>query len=50
MILFGLDNIPVDFQDYINKILAKNYNIFVIVYLNNILIIYTNKIDYIDSI
>ena len=36
--LFGLFNAPISFQDYINKILAKKLNIFVIVYLNNIFI------------
>ena len=36
--LFGSSNAPASFQDYINKILAKKLNIFVIVYLDNILI------------
>ena len=36
--LFELLNAPVSFQNYINKILAKKFNIFVIVYLNDILI------------
>ena len=36
--LFGLLNAPVSFQDYINKILAEKLDIFVIVYLNDILI------------
>ena len=36
--LFGLSNTPASFQDYINKILAKKLNIFVIFYLDNILI------------
>ena len=35
---FGLTNAPVSFQRYINKILAEKLDIFVIVYLNNILI------------
>ena len=35
---FGLSNIPASFQDYMNKIQAKKLNIFVIVYLHNILI------------
>ena len=35
---FGLSNAPASFQEYINKILAKNLDIFVIVYLDNILI------------
>ena len=35
---FELSNAPVSFQDYINKILAKKLNVFVIVYLDDILI------------
>ena len=35
---FELSNAPASFQGYINKILAKNLNIFVIFYLNDILI------------
>ena len=35
---FGLSNAPASFQDYINKILAKNLNIFIIIYLNDIFI------------
>ncbi len=35
---FGLSNAPVSFQEYINKILAEKLNIFVILYLDNILI------------
>lgn len=35
---FGLSNAPASFQEYINKILAEKLNIFVIVYLNDILI------------
>ena len=49
MILFGLSNAPANFQDYINKILAKKFDVFVIIYLNNILI-YINKVDYINSV
>ena len=33
---FRFFNIPASFQSYINKILAKKLNIFVIVYLDNI--------------
>ena len=39
--LFGLTNASPSFQRYINKILAKKLDIFVIVYLDDILI-YTN--------
>ena len=35
---FGLFNAPVSFQDYINKILTKNLDIFIIISLGNILI------------
>ena len=35
---FGLSNAPASFQGYINKILAKKLDVFVIVYLNDILI------------
>ena len=35
---FGLSNVLASFQDYINKILAKKLDIFVIVYLDDILI------------
>ena len=38
VILFGLSNAPATFQEYINKILAEKLNIFVVVYLDNILI------------
>ena len=35
---FGLSNALATFQGYVNKILAKKFNIFIIVYLDNILI------------
>ena len=48
---FGLSNAPVSFQGYINKILAKKLNIFVIVYLDDILI-YTEDLGkaHVDTI
>ena len=36
MMLFGLSNIPLSFQDYINKILVEKLDIFIIVYLDDI--------------
>ena len=41
---FGLSNAPASFQRYMNKILAEKLNVFVIVYLDNILI-YTEEIS-----
>ena len=35
---FGLSNTPVNFQGYVNKILAEKLDVFVIVYLDDILI------------
>ncbi len=40
---FGLTNAPATFQGYINKILIEKLDVFVIVYLNNILIYTENK-------
>ena len=38
VMLFGLSNVLASFQSYINKILPKKPDIFIIVYLNDILI------------
>ena len=38
MMLFELTNAPASFQVYINKIFIEKLNIFVIIYLDNILI------------
>ena len=35
---FSLSNAPASFQGYVNKILAEKLDVFVIVYLDNILI------------
>ena len=35
---FDLSNAPATFQEYVNKILAKKLDIFIIVYLDDILI------------
>ena len=40
---FGLTNAPTIFQGYINKILAEKFNVFVIVYLDDILIYTKNE-------
>ena len=40
---FGLFNAPARFQSYINKILAKKLNVFVIIYLDNILFYIEDK-------
>lgn len=47
----SLFNVPVSFEGYINKILAKKLNIIVIKYLDDILI-YTKNIrsDYFEAI
>ena len=42
---FGLTNAPASFQRYINKILAEKLDIFVIVYLDDILIYIDNNRD-----
>ena len=38
MMPFGLTNVSVSFQGYINKILVEKLDIFVIVYMDDILI------------
>ena len=43
MIPFGLIDAPAMFQSYINKILVEKLNIFVIIYLNDILIYTKSK-------
>ena len=43
MMPFGLTNALAIFQDYINKILVEKFNVFVIVYLDDILIYIKNK-------
>ncbi len=43
VMLFELTNAPAIFQDYINKILAEKLDIFMIVYLDDILIYTESK-------
>lgn len=40
---FGLTNTPATFENYINKILMEKFNIFVIVYLDNIFIYFKSE-------
>lgn len=49
IILFGLFNVLASFQEYIHKILIEKLDVFIIIYLDNILIS-TDKIDYIDIV
>ena len=46
IILFRLINTSVTFQTYINNILREHLNVFVIIYLNNILLYLKNKKNY----
>ena len=46
--LFNLINASIIFQIYINKILTKLLNDFYVIYLNDILIFFVKKIDYIN--
>ncbi len=51
VMLFGLTNALAIFQNYINKILAEKLDVFVIVYLNDILIYTENKSkEYIQAV
>ena len=43
VMLFGLSNAPSSFQGYINKILAKIIDVYVIAYLDDILIYIENE-------
>lgn len=49
MILLDFFNASASFYGYINKLLAKKLDVFVVVYLDNILI-YTNKADNVEVI
>lgn len=44
MMFFRLFNVSASFQDYINNILTKKFDIFIIVYLNDIFI-YTEDLN-----
>ena len=48
---FGLSNAPATFQRYVNKILAEKLDVFVIVYLDDILIYTENPGQpYVDAV
>ena len=51
VMFFGLSNAPVTFQGYVNKIVAEKLDIFVVVYLDNILI-YTKDLGqpYVEAV
>lgn len=48
---FGFSNAPTSFQNDINKILAKQLDIFVIIYLD-IILVYTKNLgqSYVDAV
>ena len=50
VILFELENTPAAFQAYINLVLQKYINIFILVYLDNILIFSKKKENHIQHI
>ncbi len=51
VISFWLTNVPATFQGYINKILAEKFDIFVIVYLDDILIYTENEgKEYVEAV
>ena len=48
---FGLSNAPASFQGYINKILTKKLDVFVIVYLDDILIYTKDEVQgYVEAV
>lgn len=49
VILFGLPNVSANFYDYVNQILIKKQDIFMIIYLYDILI-YITEMNYINSV
>ena len=49
--LFGLSNTLATFQKYINKILAEKLDIFIIIYLDDILIYIKNPgLPYVEAV
>ena len=47
---FDFINALTSFQDLINRILIEKLNIFIIVYLNNIIIYFVNKNEHIEHV
>jgi hypothetical protein len=47
---FGLTNAPATFQAYINNILRKYLDVFVVVYLDNILVYLKTYDDYVRDV
>ncbi len=48
---FWINNIPITFQSYINKILVEKFDTFAIIYLNNIFIYNKRqKKEYIEAL
>jgi hypothetical protein len=48
--LFGLTNAPATFQAYINNVLRKYLNVFVVVYLDDILVYLKTYDDHVRDI
>ena len=47
---FGLTNAPATFQELINNVLRAHLDIFVVAYLDNILVYSKNKEDYVKHV
>jgi hypothetical protein len=47
---FGLTNAPATFQELINNVLRAHLDIFVVAYLDNILVYSENKEDYVEHV
>ena len=50
MMPFGLSNVPLAFQHFINNIFSDVLNIFVVIYLNDILIYSDNMDDHVKKV
>jgi hypothetical protein len=47
---FGLTNAPATFQELINNVLRAHLDIFVVAYLDDILVYSKNKKDYVEHV